>query len=107
MPTSAALRACPDLVLICHTPGLYGDVSRRMFDLCETLTPLVQRNSIDEGYLDLGPCGHTTSAGIEEAVHALQRRIWAELQITTSRSTRLGAFAASHMPTIPPSDTPA
>jgi len=28
-----------------------------MFDLCETLTPIVQRNSVDEGYLDIGRAG--------------------------------------------------
>ena len=53
MPTRQALQVCPDLILLPHTAGLYGEVSRRMFDLCEQLTPLVQRNSIDEGYLDL------------------------------------------------------
>src|ERR1035438_3463954 len=50
MPTARAVRVCPDLVLIPHTQGLYGDVSLRMFDMCEALTPAVQRNSIDEGY---------------------------------------------------------
>jgi DNA polymerase-4 len=38
-----------------------------MFDLCEGLTPtFVQRDSIDEGYLDLAPCGlreHRGSGG--------------------------------------------
>ncbi len=84
MPTSQALRVCPDLVLIRHTSGLYGEVSRRMFDLCETLTPDVQRNSIDEGYLDLGPCRLATLDSIERSVRELQRRIWAELKIPVS-----------------------
>src|SRR4249920_1656249 len=61
MPTARALKVCPDLIMLPHTSGLYGKVSRQMFDLCETLTPLVQRNSIDEGYLDLSPCGFTTA----------------------------------------------
>lgn len=84
MPTSRARQVCPDLIMIPHTSGLYGEVSRRMFDLCETLTPLVQRNSIDEGYLDLGPCGLTTTEAVEAAVRKLQKRIWDELQITVS-----------------------
>jgi len=37
--------------------GAIRKVSHQMFDLCEGLTPVVQRNSIDEGYLDVGPCG--------------------------------------------------
>lgn len=84
MPTKLALRVCPDLIMLPHTSGLYGKVSRQMFDLCETLTPLVQRNSIDEGYLDLAPCGWRTSGEIEQRVRALQKRIWDELQITAS-----------------------
>ena len=32
--------------------------------------------------------------------------MWAEVQMTISRSTRSGALAASHMPIIPPIDSP-
>src|SRR5215213_9029641 len=84
MPTQRALKVCPDLIMLPHTSGLYSKVSHQMFDLCETLTPLVQRNSIDEGYLDLAPCGLSTTQEVEEKVHALQRRIWTELQIPVS-----------------------
>jgi len=84
MPTTRALKVCPDLVMIPHTSGLYGQVSRQMFDLCEGLTPVVQRNSIDEGYLDVAPCGFRTLAEVESAVRRLQERIWRELQIPTS-----------------------
>jgi DNA polymerase-4 len=84
MPTARALRVCPDLVLIRHTAGLYGQVSRRMFDLCESLTPLVQRNSIDEGYLDLGPCRLDGIGAVERVVRELQARLWDELRIPVS-----------------------
>jgi DNA polymerase-4 len=84
MPTQRALKVCPDLILLPHTSGLYGKKSHEMFDLCETLTPLVQRNSVDEGYLDLGPCGFKTAAEIETRIRALQRRLWDELQLPVS-----------------------
>jgi DNA polymerase-4 len=84
MPTQRALKVCPDLVLLPHTSGLYSKVSRQMFDLCETLTPLVQRNSIDEGYLDLAPCEFQSVAEIEARVRALQARLWDELQVPVS-----------------------
>ena len=84
MPTARALKVCPDLILLPHTSGLYGRMSRQMFDLCETFTPLVQRNSIDEGYLDLQPCGFASSAEIEARMMALQQRIWQELRVPTS-----------------------
>jgi DNA polymerase IV len=84
MPTKLALKVCPDLILLPHTSGIYSKKSREMFELCETHTPIVQRNSIDEGYLDLGPCGFKTAAEIEKRVRALQQRIWDDLQIPTS-----------------------
>jgi len=55
-----------------------------MFDLCETVTPFVQRNSIDEGYLDLGPCGCVSVEDVEARVRGLVARIWEELQIPVS-----------------------
>lgn len=84
MPTKLALRVCPDLIMLPHTSGLYSKVSRQMFDICESLTPLVQRNSIDEGYLDIAPCGFRTSEEIVRRVRAVQQRIVDELQITAS-----------------------
>lgn len=84
MPTARALKVCPDLIMLPHTSGLYSKVSRQMFELCETLTPVVQRNSIDEGYMDLAPCGLKSLAEIEAAVRGLQAKIWAELRITVS-----------------------
>ena len=83
MPTARALKVCPDLILL-PLKGNYSEVSRKMFDLCETLTPYVQRNSIDEGYLDIGPCGLASTVEIERAVRGLQARIWDELQIPVS-----------------------
>ena len=84
MPTQRALKVCPDLIMLRHTSGLYSKVSRQMFDLCETLTPIVQRNSIDEGYLDVGPCGFQSVAEVEEKVRGLQAKLWRELQIPVS-----------------------
>jgi DNA polymerase-4 len=84
MPTTRALKVCPDLIMLPHTSGLYSKVSRQMFELCETLTPVVQRNSIDEGYLDVAPCGLKTVEDVERAVRGLQSKIFRELQITVS-----------------------
>lgn len=84
MPTKLALKVCPDLILLPHTSGIYSKKSREMFELCETVTPIVQRNSVDEGYLDLGPCGFKSAAEIERRMRALQQRIWDDLEIPTS-----------------------
>ncbi|HVU33759.1 MAG TPA: DNA polymerase IV [Opitutaceae bacterium] len=94
MPTRRALAICPDLIMLPHTAGLYSRVSHRMFDLCETITPLVQRNSIDEGYLDVGPCGFGSSAEIEHAMRALQQRLWSELTIPVSFGVAVNKLVA-------------
>jgi DNA polymerase-4 len=100
MPTASARRICPDLIMIPHTPGLYGKVSRQMFDLCEELTPDVQRNSVDEGYLDLGACRHPSLGALEAAVRGLQKRIREQLGIPVSMgiaSNKLVAQIASKL----------
>src|ERR1043165_763444 len=84
MPTQRALKVCPDLIMLPHTSGLYSKVSRQMFDVCETLTPLVQRNSIDEGYLDLAPCGFTSLEEISEHGRGLQERWGSGLEVPVS-----------------------
>ncbi len=84
MPTQRALKICPDLIMLEHTSGLYGKTSRAMFDLCETITPLVQRNSVDEGYLDLEPCGFKSTEEIVARMRGLQVRVWSDLQIPIS-----------------------
>lgn len=84
MPTQRALKVCPELILLPHTAGLYSRMSRQMFDRCEAVTPLVQRNSIDEGYLDLGPCGLDSEKALEDVVRALQHRLWEELKVPVS-----------------------
>jgi DNA polymerase-4 len=84
MPSARALKVCPDLILVSHSSGKYGDYSRRLFDICETLTPLVERRSIDEGFLDVAPCGFKTLAEVEKAIRALQQKIWDQLQVTVS-----------------------
>lgn len=84
MPSARATKVCPDLILIRHSSGRYGEFSRRLFDLCQGLTPLVERRSIDEGYIDLTPCGYKTQEQVVAAVHGLQRRIGATLDIGVS-----------------------
>jgi DNA polymerase-4 len=100
MPTARALKICPDLILVSHTAGRYGEYSRRLFNLAEALTPVVERRSIDEGFLDLGPCGFKGQAEIEAAVHGLQDHIWQKLQLPVSfglATTKLVAAIASKL----------
>ncbi len=84
MPTAQALRVCPDLILVSGGMGRYGEFSRRLFALCETVTPLVERRSIDEGFMDVGPCGWRSAEEIAAKIRALQQRIREELDLPVS-----------------------
>jgi DNA polymerase-4 len=93
------MKVCPDLILVPTPRASTGPVSRQMFDLCETLTPEIQRNSIDEGYLDLGPVRRAVHVGDRGGRRGLQRRIWDELRISVS----MGIAGTSWSPRSPPS----
>lgn len=53
MPVSRARRLCPRLIVVPPRFELYEQFSHNIFGMAEELTPLVERQSIDEGYLDL------------------------------------------------------
>ena len=100
MPTARALRVCPDLILVGHGAGRYGEFSRRLFDLCENVTPLVERRSIDEGFLDIAPCGHKTQEQAVAAMRALQKKIAVTLDVGVSfglAANKLTAAIASKL----------
>lgn len=84
MPTARALKVCPDLILVHHSSGKYGEFSRRLFDLCEEVTPFVERRSIDEGYMDVTPCGFKTQEAVIAAVRGLREKISTTLDVGVS-----------------------
>ena len=53
LPMAQAVRLYPDLIIVPSRHGVYGEVSRRVMAVLETLTPLVEKVSIDEAFLDV------------------------------------------------------
>jgi DNA polymerase-4 len=53
MPTSRALRLCPQLILLPSRHHTYGELSQRVIAILDDYTPLVEQISIDEAFLDL------------------------------------------------------
>lgn len=53
MPIAEAHRRCPDAVYLRPDMAKYARVSREIFQILGTLTPVVEPVSIDEAYLDL------------------------------------------------------
>lgn len=67
MPTSQALRLCPDLILAPVRHGVYSDYSHRVMSLLKEYGPQLEQVSIDEAYLDL--------TGLLESPYELAREI--------------------------------
>lgn len=53
MPTAQALRCCPHLKIVNSTRGLYSKKSQEVFSIVERFSPVVEKTSIDEAYLDM------------------------------------------------------
>jgi DNA polymerase-4 len=53
MPIAEAYRRCPDAVFLRPDMAKYNRVSREIFEILGTFTPVVEPVSVDEAYLDL------------------------------------------------------
>jgi DNA polymerase-4 len=53
MPISEAFRRCPDAVFLRPDMEKYRRRSRQVFQILETMAPVVEAASIDEAYLDV------------------------------------------------------
>lgn len=51
-----ALSICPGLILVPPTRGLYEKKSNEFMEILSRYTPIIQKNSIDEAWLDLTGC---------------------------------------------------
>ena len=54
MPMTEARRRCPPAVLVAPDHRQYGAASREVFEVLASFTPLVERLSVDEAFLDVG-----------------------------------------------------
>ncbi len=84
MPTQRALQVCPELVVVPGNFELYEQFSDWIFGMCAELTPLVERSSIDEGYMDFSGAWSLNQDGLVNRVHNLDREIRQWLKITLS-----------------------
>jgi DNA polymerase-4 len=83
MPISEAYRRCPQGVYLRPDMQKYSDASRRVFEVLKTVTPVVERASIDEAYLDVG--GLEKLIGSPEAIGAeIRARVLAATLLTVS-----------------------
>jgi len=53
LPTKKALRLCPDLIIVKGNYEYYSQYSKRVMNILQNITPLVEPISIDEAFLDV------------------------------------------------------
>lgn len=80
MPMSQALRLCPDLIIVSHRRGAYGEMSRQVMARLRDISALVEQISIDEAFVDISD-GAEPSADL---ARGLQLRINSELDLPCS-----------------------
>jgi DNA polymerase IV len=81
MPTSRALRLCPQAVLIPPDFAAYKDASTRVWDIVRRHVEVVEQAGMDEGYLDLTE---------HIAPKAAMRRLVSEIRAATGLNASVG-----------------
>ena len=81
MPTSRAMRLCPQAVLIPPDFAAYKDASRRVWEIVRKHVEIVQQAGLDEGYLDVSE---------HVAPKASLRRLVSEIRAATGLSASIG-----------------
>jgi DNA polymerase IV len=83
MPMAAALKRCPELVILPSRMSLYAAESRRIHAILERYTPLIEPLSLDEAFLDLR--GSVRLFGpVPEVARRIKEEIRAELGLAAS-----------------------
>jgi DNA polymerase-4 len=85
MSSAAALRLCPELILVRPDFTKYREVSAAVFEIFRSVTPLVEPLSLDEAYLDV-----TENAWGERLGMTVARRIKDAIRETTGLTASAG-----------------
>lgn len=81
MPTGRALRLCPQLIVVGGDHKSYGEYSNGLYERMLDFTPLVERASIDEMYLDFTGCESLYSNNLPAFMSTLQQLVWKEFSL--------------------------
>ncbi|KSB91674.1 DNA polymerase IV [Caulobacter vibrioides] len=93
MPSTIALRQCPDLVFVPHRFEVYRAVSRQIHGIFADYADLVEPLSLDEAYLDV--TGDKAGVGAAtETAKLIRARILEETGLTASAGVSYNKFLA-------------
>lgn len=93
MPMASALQRCPELVVLPVRMSLYAAESRRIQEILERYTPLIEPLSLDEAFLDVRASTRLFGS-VPEIALRIKREIRAELGLTASVGIAPVKFAA-------------
>lgn len=94
MPVFKARQLCPDVVAVKPNMAKYVSESKKVRELMEAVTPLVEPISIDEAFLDLAGTQTLHGRSPAQTLAALQTRIETEVGVTVSIGLSFVKFLA-------------
>ncbi|MDB5289028.1 MAG: dinB [Phycisphaerales bacterium] len=92
-PMAVAKRRCPHAVIVPVRFERYREVSRRMFEIFDEFSPVVEPLSVDEAFLDLTG-GEKLQGEAEAVARRLKSRVFEELGLTASIGVAPNKFLA-------------
>lgn len=93
MPTSRARRLCPHAIFIQPDFDIYGDYSRRVREVFDSFSPVVEPLSLDEAFLDIGAARRMWD-GPESIARMLRSRVKGETGLVVSVGLAPNKFLA-------------
>ncbi|MGA7161579.1 MAG: DNA polymerase IV [Bacteroidota bacterium] len=81
MPTRRALQLCPHLTVVPGSHGVYGMYSDKLYKRMLDFTPIVERASIDEMYMDFTGCESFYGNDLPALMKILQQLVWKEFSL--------------------------
>ncbi len=93
MPIAKAKILCPDGIYLPTRKDRYQQVSKQFFSILNSFTPLVEKISIDEAFLDLTGC-HKLFGSSEEIAKKIKEKINMETGLTASVGLAPNKFLA-------------
>lgn len=93
MPSSRAVKLCPQLILIPPNFSLYKKESQAVREILNRFTNVIEPLSLDEAYLDVSTCNHFGGSATLIA-QEIRRLIRSELNLTASAGIAPNKFLA-------------
>lgn len=93
MPTSQAIKLCPELILLPVNFAKYKQVSRQIHEIFKRYTELVEPLALDEAYLDVSNSSHANGSATRIAEN-IRYDIFQELNLTCSAGVSSNKFLA-------------